>query len=60
MGFIFVFQTTFEGIYDLFMQPLNFPHPIGSMSPFQIMAFFTVAYVAADFVRIVASRRDSD
>lgn len=48
----------FLGVWYLFKTPLEFPAPIGSLSPLDILMFFAVAYLLADTVSLIASRRD--
>lgn len=56
------FMTSFRDIciqiWGLFRSDIDFPEPIGDISPLEIMMFFAVAYLLADTVSLIASRRD--
>lgn len=48
----------FGDLFDLIFKKFNLPEPIGAVSYADLMFFFAVAYMLAEFVSLVASRRD--
>lgn len=56
-SFMVAFFVAFAGVFDIFMNTeLNFPEPIGMITPFDITAFFTIASILADMVNLISSR----
>lgn len=51
-------QNIWIQFWSLMDYELQFPAPIGSMSPMDGTMFFAVAIMLADSVSMVASRRD--
>lgn len=59
--FSHVFYYTFMELFNIwFHTELNFPEPIGTITPFNITAFFFVAETLATLVNVVSSRRGED
>lgn len=45
-------------VWDLLDYELSFPEPLGNISCLDMMMFWSIAYMLADSVSMVASRRD--
>lgn len=58
MDFMSNFKMIFYSVWELLRYDLNFPEPIGEISSMDITMFFATAYLLADSVSMVASRRD--
>lgn len=53
-----VMEKTMLGVWQLFDTDLQFPEPLGAMSPGDILLFFAAGYLMADTFGSVAERRD--
>jgi hypothetical protein len=58
MTFMEIMQHFFMGLWTLLHTNLHFPDPIGDLTPIRIAMFFGVAFLLADVVNLIASRRD--
>lgn len=58
MEFSNVMQHLFSELFRLMQKPMEFPSPIGALSPLDLMMFFAVAFMLAESVQLIASRRD--
>lgn len=58
--FWYTFYYTFSNLFRVWFETeLDFPEPIGTITPFNITAFFVVAELLATLVNIVSSRGDN-
>lgn len=56
MSFIDTFQNIWVQVWGLWREEIQWPEPIGMMSPLDMTMFFAVAYMLADAVATISSR----